>query len=135
MSTLFWTEGAIDAVALDAADTLVRFRLVPTSTFLVDDESENLMVFVTKESEKREAKVVQCCKNRDEKPGAWFSMETRCPKTSENTLWIREDPAGLLIEAKHARDSVRVGIEVDALEEEKGQSPGSAIVVAELMFI
>ena len=147
---LLWTEGTIEAIALDGPDAVIRFRLVPSAAFLVETESGKRMLF-KKDPPQQEsaakpttlkAKLVACHKKEDGKEGLWFQWTACLPTTSGQSgvesckvVFVSSFPPDLLLEAKNARCTLRLGVKGASL----GTSPigtwNSPIKVLSLLFV
>lgn len=149
---LFWTEGSIDAIALDGLDAPIRFRLVPSAAFTVETDSGKWMLFKEAPPQREnahstmlEAKLVACQKKQDGKDGIWFQWDAwtlELPKTTtgsgegEGKVQYATPPFfKLLLEAKNARCILRPGIEAGVLETDSIGAQNTPLGVSSLVVV
>ena len=151
-SKLLWTEGTIDAIALDGIDAPIRFRLVPSAGFSVEADSGKRMLFKEDPPQREnanfttlEAKLVTCQKKQDGKDGVWFQWDVwtfKLPKTKTDSgevigkvHYATLPLFGLLLEAKNARCTLRPGIKACVLETDCIGSQNAPLGVSSLVFV
>lgn len=126
-SICFWTEGAIEAIAVEQP---VRFLLALSSAFLVEEAGRKRALFLeggagklvtAKNDEKADdAKLVKCTKNKAGKECLWFFGD-ECAN------------AELLLLAKNSRCNVRLA--VDSFPDGGGLDGEKAFKVSRLLFV
>ncbi len=97
-SNVFWTEGIIDSIEIDGQGTRLRFKLVPSDSFSIEENSVKLALFKKDKmgAEDNDAKLIACGEKKDCHAGLWFRAESI--------------PVPLLLEARIAQQGVRVGV-------------------------
>ena len=139
MSSLFWTEGSIEAIVLEST---VCFQLSPSAAFLFSEAGNNQVLFI-KVNSRDEAETAKVIQNSKKTPVSANARLVECSKdaTGAKCIWFATKikptlATTLLMAAKTARSSVRVGIaESEVNGTGKGLNCEQPFIVSRLMFI